>query len=203
MNILKIVIILIVIGVSSAFGMVGQVLITDGGTPQLRDLVSNNLTEVINDLGSGNLSANQSAFTADGYRTITTLLSKVKMENAMRTKETKLLTLPAGGWEVRDIKVKVEMGETADNKVAIASNPYQYLVFQLTPEGLIEDVRFAIEKPHWDAIVEQGQKLNDFARRQQILQTVEVFRTAYCEKDLDYLKKIYSDDALIIVGKVL
>lgn len=188
---------------SLGYSMVGQVLITDGGTPQLREMVGNNLTEVINALGSGDLTTCQDAFTNAGYQTITTLLSKVKMENAMRTKETKLLTLPAGGWEVRDIKVKVEMGETADNKVAIASNPYQYLVFQLTLQGLIEDVRFAIEKPHWDAIVEQGQKLNDFARRQQILQTVEVFRTAYCEKDLDYLKKIYSDDALIIVGKVL
>jgi len=200
---MKKIITLILFYTTSLFAMVGQVLITEGGTPQLRNLVSSNLTEVINALGSGDLTACQGAFTAGGYQTITGLLLKVKMENAMRTKETKLLILPAGGWEVRDIKVKVEMGETADNKVAIAANPYQYLVFQLTPEGLIDDVRFAIEKPHWDAIVEQGKLLNDFARRQQILQTVEIFRTAYCRKDLDYLKKIYSDDALIIVGKVL
>ena len=200
---LSIIIFVTTILVQPLFSMVGQVLITDGGTPQLRELVGNNLTEVINALGSGDISANQSAFTTEGYQTITRLLQKVKMENAIRTKETKLLTLPAGGWEVRDIKVKVEMGETAENKVAIASNPYQHLVFQLSPDGLIEDVRFAIEKVHWDSLLVQGERFGDFARRQQILQTVEVFRTAYCEKDLDYLKKIYSDDALIIVGKVL
>ena len=200
---LAVAIIIFGLSVNATFAMVGQVLITEGGTPELREVVGSNLTVVINALGSGDLSAIQSAFTEDGYQTITGLLQKVKMENAMRTKETVLLILPAGGWEVRDIKVKVDLGETADNKVAVASNPYQYLVFQLTPSGLIDDVRFAIEKPHWDAIVEQGKKLNDFARRQQILQTVEVFRTAYCEKDTAYLRKIYSDDALIIVGKVL
>lgn len=188
---------------NSAFAILGQVIITEGGTPELRDLVGSNLTELLNAFESGDLSGHRTVFTSEGYLSMTDILQKAPMENAHRTKTTKLLTLPAGGWEVRDIKVKVELGETADNPYAIAKNPYQYLVFQLTQEGLIDDIRLAIEKPHWDQIVEQGRLLEDFARRQQILQTVEVFRTAYCRKDLDYLKKIYSDDALIIVGKVL
>ena len=195
--------ILFVLHAGSAVAYLGQVMISDGGTPELRKLVGANLTGVVNALESGDLSGQRGAFTAEGYRCTTELLRKAPMANAQRTKTTRLLTLPAGGWEVRDVKVRVELGETAGNPVAAAADPHQYLVFQLTPDGLIDDIRFAVEKPHWEEIVEQGRRLEDFARRQQILQTVEVFRTAYCRKDLDYLRKIYSDYALIIVGRVL
>jgi len=200
---LAVVLALVALYPNFCFAIIGQVVVTEGGTPQLRTLVSDNLTNVVNALDSANMTAYRRAFTVEGYQAMTEIMQTVKLANGQRTKITKLLTLPAGGWEVRDIKVKVDLGETANNPDGVANNPFQYLVFQLTPTGLIDDVRFAIEKPHWDQIVAQGQKLNDFARRQQILQTVEVFRTAYCRKDLAYLKKIYSDDALIIVGKVL
>lgn len=200
---MKTVTILILVCATSSFATIGQVLITEGGTLELREFVGTNLTQVVNSLESRDLSAQRAAFTPEGYRIASDLITRVPMRNAQRTKTTRLLTLPTGGWEVRDIKVKVELGGTADNTVAIAKNPNQFLVFQLTQQGLIDDIRFAIEKPHWDAIVEQGRLLEDFARRQQILQTVEIFRTAYCRKDLDYLKQIYSEDALIIVGKVL
>jgi len=199
----KIILILFLLNNSNVFAIVGQVILTDGGTPVLRDKISQSLTEVLNGIEGGDVSNHGAYFTLDGLVSFNDLLKKVPMKNAQRTKTTILLRLPAGGWEVRDIKVKVDLGETANNSVSAASNPNQYLVFQITESGLIEDVRFAIEKPHWEAIVEQGRLLDDFARRQTILQTVEILRTAYCRKDLEYLKKIYSDDALIIVGKVV
>jgi hypothetical protein len=43
----------------------------------------------------------------------------------------------------------------------------------------------------------------DDNHRRQILAFVESFRTAYNRKDIDLLAKVYSDDALIITGKVV
>ena len=40
-------------------------------------------------------------------------------------------------------------------------------------------------------------------RRQLILDFVERFRTAYNQRDIQFLNQIFSDDALIITGKVV
>jgi hypothetical protein len=51
---------------------------------------------------------------------------------------------------------------------------------------------------------QQGENFTwDFVRRQLILEYVERFRNAYCLKDLNFLEQIFSDDALIITGKVI
>ncbi len=44
---------------------------------------------------------------------------------------------------------------------------------------------------------------NDAKRRHQILNYCEHFRTAYTTKDIDFLKQVFSDKALIIVGNVV
>ena len=45
--------------------------------------------------------------------------------------------------------------------------------------------------------------VDDVVRRQLILEYVERFRNAYNLKDLNFLEEIFSDDALIITGKVV
>ncbi len=44
---------------------------------------------------------------------------------------------------------------------------------------------------------------NDARRRHQILNYCEHFRTAYTTKDIDFLRQVFSDNALIIVGNVV
>ncbi len=188
---------------SPLWALLGEVLIDGGADDAFCEQVGQHLTGVVNAFETGDLSAHEAVFTPDGYERAVDLLRRVPMENGRPTHRTRLLHLPDGGWEVRGIKVTVKMGETADNPVHAAANPNQFLVFQLTRQGLIDDIRFAIESIHYRRLVEEGERLKDFARRQKILQTLEIFRTAYCRKDLDYLRRIYSDDALIIVGRVL
>ena len=43
----------------------------------------------------------------------------------------------------------------------------------------------------------------DATRRRQILNYCEHLRTAYTTKDIDFLRQVFSDDALIIVGNVV
>ena len=179
-----------------ALAVYGEVLITAGGEKEFCDEIGRSLTEVVNALEGGDLKLLQALFTEEGYKAASDVLKSVPMCNAKPVHDTKLLKLPRGGYEVRDIKVKVEMGETP-------GNPYQYLVFTLNDEGKITDLRFALEKTNLKPFIEEGVDVQDFAFRQRILQTVEIFRTAYNRKDIEYLKQVYSDNALIIVGRVL
>jgi hypothetical protein len=43
----------------------------------------------------------------------------------------------------------------------------------------------------------------DDKARLTLIAFLEDYRTAYCLKDLDYIKKVFADDAYIIVGRVL
>jgi len=204
LKILITILMIIVLEVSTVFGITGEVIIGSEGIDQeLCNRVSENLTTIINGFETGDISAQSGLFTDEGYKVTDRLMRETGAKNARRTHRTNLIKLDRGGWEVRDIKVKVELGETADNQVQAATDPTEYMVFELTSQGLINYACFAAERGHVKKLVEDGMRLQDAARRMKILQTVEIFRTAYCVKDLDYLKRIYSDDALIIVGKVL
>jgi hypothetical protein len=181
---------------SSASALTSKVLLTDGGTPELRVKISEHLTSIVNILESRHWDGVAGYFTADGLASLRELASQTHPRNVNPLYETRLLELPAGGWEVRDIKVLI------DTRGA-RSNPYQFLVFTLTPDGLASDVRFALEQTQYQDVLKKGELLQDFAARQQILQFLEIFRTAYNRKDLDFLERVYSEDALIIVGRVL
>ena len=60
-----------------------------------------------------------------------------------------------------------------------------------------------LEKHKYQYIIEQGKKEEDIGNRQKITEFIETYRTAYNKKDLIYIEKVFSDDALIIVGRVL
>lgn len=67
--------------------------------------------------------------------------------------------------------------------------------------GIITRVAFALQNNR--LTVSDGEtQVYDARRRNEILKFVEDFRNYYIEKDIASLKKIYSDDALIITGKV-
>jgi hypothetical protein len=106
-----------------------------------------------------------------------------------------ILAMPGGGYQVRNIPLtlKDENGEPI----------LQEAVVNFNPNGSIDDLYFGIEQQRYRALLEKGINLQDFRRRQIILDFVENFRTAYNRKDLELLEKTFSDNALIIVGKVM
>lgn len=79
---------------------------------------------------------------------------------------------------------------------------YQEAVVEFDADGNITDFRFALDAQmtesmeHCGAVVEKE-------RQMIILQYVERFRTAYNQKDISTIEKMFSDDALIITGRVV
>ena len=75
------------------------------------------------------------------------------------------------------------------------------VVFRLDAEsGKIASVAYALSARTTDSIM--AMQWEDAARI-QLLNFLEDYRTAYCLKDINYIERVFADDAYIIVGKVL
>lgn len=82
------------------------------------------------------------------------------------------------------------------------SGVFQEAVVEFDTRGLISDFRFAMDAAVGESM-EQGGDAVDMERRMQILAYCDRFRTAYNTKDIGFLEQVFSDDALIITGKVV
>jgi hypothetical protein len=109
--------------------------------------------------------------------------------------EERLIKKPQGGFEVRNIPVT--MAE------APADEKEQELVLIFNASGVIDNIYLSIETGRYNQLINAGNNVTEFRRRQIILDFIENFRTAYNRKDADYLNSVFSEDALIITGKVV
>lgn len=76
------------------------------------------------------------------------------------------------------------------------------VVFHLNTEGKITQVAFALEKRAADDILCNHGKWSDRSK-QALVNFMETYKTAFALKDLEYIERIFSDDALIITGRVV
>lgn len=76
-------------------------------------------------------------------------------------------------------------------------------VFVVNAEGQVTDLKFGLETQKYQQILEERTDVADFRHRQIIVDFVDNFRTAYNRKDISYLEDVFSENALIIVGRVV
>ena len=101
------------------------------------------------------------------------------------------------GYQVRGIYM--EMNPIDDS---YQEDRLQEFVIELDPQGRISDVNIAMNKVQYDALLKEGKRLDDLDRMEQIISFCEQFRMAYNKMDLQFMEDIFSDDALIITGRV-
>jgi len=100
------------------------------------------------------------------------------------------------GWQVRNIPIWLKDMPDGDG--------YKEIAINFDNSGNIEEIYFALEMHHYQAIMYgEGNEVTDLRRRQLILNFVENFKTAYNRKDIGLINKVFSEDALIITGKVV
>lgn len=85
---------------------------------------------------------------------------------------------------------------------SFTSGTYQEAVVEFDKTGKITDFRFALDAQLSESMERCGSVV-ETERRMIILDYIEQFRTAYCTKDINFMEKIFSDDAVIITGKVI
>ena len=101
------------------------------------------------------------------------------------------------GYQLRNISLELQPQDAG-------SEPeYKEAVINFDKSGNIAEVYFSIENNTYKQLLEKGVQLNDLEKRLEILDYVERFRTSYNTKDLNFLTQVFSDDALIITGKVV
>jgi hypothetical protein len=110
--------------------------------------------------------------------------------------ERKCMRRADGGWQLRDIPV-ILITDTAETPIR------QSLVLNFDTKGKIDEIYQIPENQDIGQLLNEGQSVKEFSRRQRILDFVEQFRTAYNTKDIDFLNMVFSDKALIITGKVI
>ena len=103
------------------------------------------------------------------------------------------------GYQVRNIPLMMKpTGERSFNE-----EEYQEAVVSFDRQGNVESFYLTISMNLYMNVVSANLGVTDLRRRQLILDYVEQFRTAYNQKDIDFLNQIFSEDALIITGKVI
>lgn len=112
------------------------------------------------------------------------------VENCLTTKD---------GYQIRNIPLM--MKPTADRN--FNEEEYQEAVISFDKAGNVESFYLSISMNLYMKVIKSNLEVTDLRRRQLILDYVEQFRTAYNQKDIKFLDQVFSDDALIITGRVI
>ncbi|MBO4802008.1 MAG: nuclear transport factor 2 family protein [Bacteroidaceae bacterium] len=103
------------------------------------------------------------------------------------------------GYQIRNIPLLMKpTGEREFNE-----DEYQEAVISFDQAGEVESFYLTISMNLYMKVIRDNRELTDLRRRQMILDYVEQFRTSYNQKDINFLEQVFSDDALIITGKVI
>jgi len=177
------------------------ITITAGANDLTRNEVGKALSAILQEAnniaeGQGDIENVREYFTSNGYDMFKELVSKTGFFSTITGHKTNIIQTPDGLYQVRGIRVRVKMGDTKGDDI-------QELVFVLNFRLFVDNIQFAMENHHYTRLLEDGNALDDMAQRLKILNFLETFRTAHNRKDINFLEKAYSDDALIIVGRVL
>ena len=103
------------------------------------------------------------------------------------------------GYQVRNIPLM--MKPTGERE--FGEDEYQEAVISFDKQGNVESFYLSISMNLYMNVIKSNLELTDLRRRQLILDYVEQFRTAYNQKDINFLNQVFSEDALIITGKVI
>lgn len=106
------------------------------------------------------------------------------------------------GFQVRGIPLIVNSAEGGEPL------GYQEAVINFDKQGVITSFYYTINpelysKLRMDQMQNRRYEVSDIKDRMMILDYVEHFRTSYNQKDLKFLRQVFSDDALIITGRVV
>lgn len=104
------------------------------------------------------------------------------------------------GYQVRGIPLSIK-------PVGSDSLVYQEAIVNFDANGVIVSVHYTANELSSalvkDWLTNSRNEVSDISERFMILDYVEHFRTAYNQKDLKFLRQVFSTDALIITGKVV
>ena len=174
-----------------------NLVITDGiQNEQLKQTMEKNVSEFLTACNSAEMKGekpvlNKKAATDDARKRFSDLWDNSPIGCSVDTLERKCLIRSTGGYQIRDIPVTMFADTTKERN--------QEIVINLTADGKIDDIFVPITQ--YTDLLNAGEKTEDLGLREMVLDFVEGFRTAYNRKDINFISDMFSNNAIIIVGK--
>ena len=119
---------------------------------------------------------------------------------SMDTEIVEKCLITSSGYQIRNIPLILMSLNPSD---IAEGEDYQEAVVSFDKQGNLVSFYLSISMNLYMNVIRENKDVSDLRRRQLILDYVEQFRTAYNQKDLDFLEAVFSDDALIITGKIV
>lgn len=182
-----------------------NVTITDGiDNPTVKYRIENGIARILNEVNAAQRAGRSLNFSAMGQLNI-----RVQQSMAMLWENTPFVCtdeeviehcITTGtGYQVRNIPLMMKpTGERLFNE-----DDYQEAVISFDCQGNVESFYLCISMNLYMNVIKSNIELTDLRRRQMILDYVEQFRTSYNQKDINFLNQVFSEDALIITGRVI
>jgi len=130
------------------------------------------------------MSWNQSPFRTEDPEIVTFAITQKKKNGTIR------------GYQLRNIGMTMT-GSNYDGE------PRQEISIDFSPTGRITDFNFTMPTHVYVGLLKTGEQLDDLDQRLQIIHWCEQFAKAYRDKNKAFMEAIFSDDALIITGKLV
>ena len=143
-------------------------------------------------IDSGNYSSADDLFSLDGLDVYNKLISYGK---ARVLGDLNSLAFMASNDEVSCRSVPMSFSFRNNNRKFVEN-----VCFVFNSDTLIDDISFGLDQKAADDILYHP-KWDEYARK-ILIEFLENYKTAYALKRIDYLRQIFDDNALIIVGKV-
>lgn len=176
-----------------------EVILERGGSQDIRNRIAERSTIIIRELNHAFYQKRELQLPSDissgddgfGLSQLKELARMTEMRSEMFQIYTDLLELHNQTYEVRRLFVVVTDSVFTRE---------QELVLTFNQHGGLTGARFAMEFHNYQRILDRGRELEDDYFRRQIIYYLELFRTAYNRKDVDFIEQQFSDEALIITG---
>ncbi|MCX6132209.1 MAG: hypothetical protein NTU47_00235 [Ignavibacteriales bacterium] len=193
---------LLLCGVSVAQVKPKVSLIGGDDVPQLKKQFETTIETVLLEMNklekkTGDINILKRYFSAEALEAFKQFVLQNKAYTA-RKQYSPLLIVRENGqfYDVRSLTVKVDLGQTE-------ASDSQNLIFTFSRSGQIVSVRSMLPNYDFQSVVSAAKSPQDSIMRGRILDFLEEFRMAYNTKNSEFLEKVFSDEALIIVGSVL
>jgi hypothetical protein len=130
------------------------------------------------------MSWNQSKFRTEDSELVTFAITLKKKNGTIR------------GYQIRNIGINM----TGEN---YEGDTRQEISIDFSANGRITDFNFTMPTHVYVGLLKTGEQLDDLDQRLQIIHWCEQFAKAYRDKNKSFMQSIFSDDALIITGKLV
>ena len=156
--------------------------------------ITNNLQKIISYIEQKNLSVDPNIFTTEGLDAYNKLIKYGDAVVLKQKNELKIININ-NEYIVRSIPMKFTFSR--DHLFV------EDVVFIFNEEGKISDINFSLSQIAIKDILSKDERFATQEEKYFIIRFIENYKTAYCLKRIDYIQKIFDEDALIIIGNVL